>query len=597
MKSKSWLKNFIVRLVLCSTLLFTSMWACSQPVARFSGTTLSGCAPILVHFTDESTGNPNYWKWDLGNGTISYLQNPSVTYFSTGLYSVKLVVKSAAGEDSAVRTNYVMVYAVPVVNFSASQTTSCGPLSVNFSNQSTAGNSWQWDFGDGIFADLQHPAHTYTQTGNYNVSLKVTNSDGCNATLLKQAYISVNEVKALFANSVAARCNPTKITFQNNSSGNGRLQYKWFFGNGDSSVLQHPEYTYPTGGNYTVRLVVKNEFGCEDVFSKNISVENAVSAAFSSNITSACKAPAAIQFSNQSLTGNNYYWNFGDTLSAATANPTHVFTDTGKFTVKLVVRNNNGCLDSLIKRDYIHIQKPFVLFDNLPDSGCVPFTKKLVAIDNGTDSIINYSWNFGDGHTAAAISPTHSYTTPGYYTVSLVTTGLSGCKDTTIVEHAIGAGNKPSPAFTADIRNSCAQTEISFTDESTGGATMWQWDFGDNSQAMEQHPKHIFTDTGFLDVQMIVFNGGCADTVRKHNYVYIKPAIAKLKYDFTCAAPFTFSFSNHSIGAESWQWDFGDGATSTELNPVHTYSDTGLYSVMLTALNQTTGCNFLQTKN
>lgn len=596
MKSTSCLKIFVVRSVLCCTMLCASLLASAQlPVAKFSGTTVSGCAPILVHFTDESTGNPNYWKWDLGNGTISYLQQPSVTYFNPGIYSVKLVVKNAAGEDSVTRTDYVQVYAAPVVNFSASQTSGCNSVFTNFNNQSSSSNGWQWDFGDGIFSTEQNPLHLYTQTGNYNVSLKVMNSDGCAATLLKQAYIQVNTVKAAFSNTAPVRCEPLKISFQDHSTGNGRLQYKWFLGNGDSSVAAQPSLNYVTGGSYTVKLIVQNEFGCSDTATKNINVENAVSAAFSANITKACKAPAHIGFSNQQLSGNNYYWDFGDT-TATGSNPVHVFRDTGSYSVKLIIRNSNGCTDSLTKTGYISIQKPFVSLENLPDSGCAPFTKKLTALTEGTDTVTQYWWIFGDGQTSQAIAPTHTFTNQGYFTVSLVTTGISGCKDTVTIENAIRTGSKPRPAFTADTRVACGQTPINFTDLSTGGATQWQWDFGDQSQAVDQHPMHRFTDTGFLSVQLIAYNGGCADTLRVNKYVYIKPAIAKFKYDFTCAAPFTFLFSNFSIGADTWQWDFGDGTTSTVYNPVHTYQDTGMYSVALTVSNSTTGCSALQTK-
>lgn len=597
MKFKSWLKNFVVIPVLSCALLFISMSAfAQQPVAKFSGTTLSGCAPILVQFTDESTGTPNYWKWDLGNGTISYLQHPSVTYFVPGIYSVKLLVKNVLGQDSIVKANYVQVYASPAVNFNASVTTACNTLTANFTNQSSAGHNWQWDFGDGIFSDVQNPAHTYSQTGNYNVSLKVINSDGCTATLLKRAYISVNNVKAAFANTVSSKCSPKKVSFQNNSTGNGRLVFKWLFGNGDSSVVQNPEYTYAAGGNYTVKLTVQNEFGCEDIISKTITVENPVSADFTADITKACKAPVAIHFTNQLLSGNNYYWDFGDTTFSPTANPVHQYTDTGKYSVKLLVKNNNGCIDSVTKTGYVNIQKPFVSFDNLPDSGCTPFAKKLIASTNGPDSVISYYWSFGDGQTSAVAAPTHVYTSQGYYTVSLVTTGISGCRDTSTMVNAIRAGSKPAAAFTAGSRIGCAQTGINFIDMSTGGATQWQWDFGDNSQAVEQNPKHTFTDTGFLSVQLIAFNGGCSDTLRLDKYVYIKPAVAKFKYDFTCAAPFTFAFHNYSIGADSWQWNFGDGNTSTAVNPIHTYSDTGMYSVSLVTFNQATGCEFLQTK-
>jgi PKD repeat protein len=370
---------------------------------------VAGCTPILVHFTDESTGNPNYWKWDLGNGTISYLQNPSVTYFVPGNYNIKLIVKNAAGRDSLVKTNYVQVFAAPIVDFTASQTNGCNIVSTNFADYSNASQAWQWDFGDGIFSTEQNPAHTYTQTGSYNVSLKAINGEGCALTLVKQAYINVNNVKSNFNFSIPDRCMPTRINFQNNSEGNGRLAYKWLFGNGDSSVLQNPVYTYPSGGTYSVKLIVSNQFGCEDIFTSSITVTNPVSAAFNANITSSCTAPVAIQFTNRVLANNNYTWSFGDTTFSSASNPVHVFNDTGSYTVKLIIRNGNGCIDSLIKTNYISIVKPFVSFDNLPDSGCTGFNKQISVSSNGTDNIINYLWNFGDGATSTVAIRLHGH--------------------------------------------------------------------------------------------------------------------------------------------------------------------------------------------
>ena len=599
MKSKSCNKNYTALSVLISILLFTGIVACAQPVAKFSANTLSGCAPILVQFTDGSAGNPTQWKWDLGNGTISYLQHPSVTYFNPGLYSVKLIVKNTSGEDSLVKTNYVTVYAAPSINFIASQTTGCNMVAANFTDQTNAGsgsiNSWQWDFGDGILSSTQSPVHAYLQIGNYNISLKVGNSNGCVATLLQKAYIKVNGVKANFNNIVSARCTPSKIIFKNISTGNGSIRYKWFFGNGDSSILESPVYTYATGGNYTVKLLVSNEHGCVDSMIKNILVINPVSAAFTSDITTACKAPATVKFTNQVLSGNTYQWSFGDTLASTASNPSHVFQDTGTYTVKLIVRNN-GCVDSVKKTGYIKIQKPFVVFDNLPDSGCSSFTKNITVVVNGSDKVVNYLWDFGDGANSNSISPTHTFTSSGYHTVSLVTTDAVGCRDTSSMTDAIRVNNKPLAKFSADIKYACAQTKIKFTDLSTGGATQWEWDFGDNTQSDEQHPEHIFKDTGFMTVQLIVFNGGCADTVKMEKYIYVKPAVAKFNFNFTCAAPFTYSFKNFSIGADQWVWDFGDGNTSTELNPIHNYSDTGAYSVSLIAFNHTTGCNYYHSK-
>src|SRR5829696_1615625 len=86
--------------------------AYGQLSANFTASpSLSGCSPLVVNFKDSSAGNPTQWKWDLGNGVTSLLQNPSTTYFNPGTYAVKLVVRNASGNaDSIARTNYITVF-------------------------------------------------------------------------------------------------------------------------------------------------------------------------------------------------------------------------------------------------------------------------------------------------------------------------------------------------------------------------------------------------------------------------------------------------------------------------------------------------------
>lgn len=596
MKATSCLKSHIAQWVLISTILFTGTMAQAQLAARFSGTNTSGCAPILARFTDESGGSPNYWKWDLGNGTISYLQNPSVTYFIPGTYTIKLIVKNTSGQDSLVKTDYVQVYAAPVVDFAASQTSGCYSINTQFTDRSTPASAWQWDFGDGIFSNEHNPVHTYSQTGNYNVSLKVINGEGCSLTFVKQSYISVHSANADFGYTIPNRCSPTTVHFQNSSLGNGRLTYRWFFGNGDSSVSKNPVFTYPAGGTYQVKLIVANEFGCIDTLTEMVTVAKPVSARFNADITSSCSAPATVRFTNQDLLHNYYTWDFGDSSFSSLSNPVHVYTDTGSYTVKLIIRNNNGCMDSVTRTNFIRIQKPFVAFENLPDSGCTGMNKRLSVSSAGSDSITAYLWNFGDGVTSTLPSPSHIFYGERYFTITLVTTGASGCLDTSTIENAVHTGYKPAAGFSSDVQEACAQTGIRFTDNTLGRVTQWQWSFGDNGQAFEQNPRHQFSDTGYMAAELIVFNGGCTDTAIRPRYVYIKPSVAKLKVDFTCSNPSQFSFTNLAVGADSWVWNFGDGSTSAERHPVHTYRDTGLYVVSLTTYNNTTGCDGYKTK-
>ena len=223
----------------------------TQVTANFSATPTSGCSPQFVSFTDLSTGNPTQWRWDLGNGTISFLKNPSTTYLTPGQYSITLVIHDANGNsDSITKTQYINIFAIPVANFSATPLSGCIPLTVQFTDLSIASGSsitaWLWDFGDGNTGSTQNPSHTYTSAGNYNVTLRVTTASGCLKTLTKNNYIQVsNAVTASFTNTLPAGCSlPVTINFTNTSTGSGILSYAWNFGDGGTSNAQNPSHVY-----------------------------------------------------------------------------------------------------------------------------------------------------------------------------------------------------------------------------------------------------------------------------------------------------------------------------------------------------------------
>jgi len=159
--------------------------------ANFSASTTSGRAPLNVKFTDKSTGTPTKWKWTFGDGSKSFLQNPTHKYSKAGVYTVSLTVKNAAGSSTVTKTGYIKVVAKPVAAFSASPTSGKSPLNVKFTDTSTGTPSgWKWDFGDGTISTKQNPTHKYSKAGKYTVTLKVTNAAGIN-TATKTEYIKV----------------------------------------------------------------------------------------------------------------------------------------------------------------------------------------------------------------------------------------------------------------------------------------------------------------------------------------------------------------------------------------------------------------------
>jgi PKD repeat protein len=161
------------------------------PVASFSGTPTSGCTPLTVNFTDQSS-DATSWSWDFGDGSTSTLQNPEHVYNSTDTYTVSLTATNTSGSDTNTKTNYITANScpAPVSSFTGTPTSDTVPVTVNFTDQSSDATSWLWDFGDGATATEQNPSHIYSNPRNYTVSLTVTNTYGSD-TETKINYIDV----------------------------------------------------------------------------------------------------------------------------------------------------------------------------------------------------------------------------------------------------------------------------------------------------------------------------------------------------------------------------------------------------------------------
>ena len=668
---------------LCLGTLFVLLTFLSkaQLVAKFKGIPLSGCAPFSVNFTDTSSGNPNYWKWDLGNSTISFLQNPSTVYLNPGVYDVRLIVNNAAGgKDTLLKPGYITVYSKPTSNFNGLPRTGCFPLTVSFNDLSAAGSgtitSWLWNFGDGVTSTLQNPSHTYTAAGNFTVSLNITNSFGCTKNFPQPNYVTINTgVTAAFTNTAPSSCAaPQTINFQNQSTGTGTLSYQWFYGDGGTSSGIAPPYTYTAPGSYLVQLVVTNSTGCTDTFTNpnpiiigtvnadftvppntcvgtalsiiNTSAPTPVSAAWSFgdgttstvlnpvktyntpgtyNITlvsdfggcqvtrvhpitvfakpvtvfvgaprTACSAPLIVNFTNNTSGTVTTEWLFGDGGTSTNVNPLHTYLAAGNYTVTLITTNSNGCSDTLIKTDYINIQPPVATINNLPQQGCAPLSWTFGSTVTSVDPIVSYQWDFGNGATSTLQNP--SYTFPaGDYDIQLVVTTSGGCTDTVKIIQGIKAAVKPTPNFSATPTDVCAMLPVQFLDLSTGVVTNWHWDFGDGNTSTDPNPNHSYEDTGLFTIILIVSNNGCADTLIITDYIHVKPPIAIFNVASNCSNKYTRTFTDQSIGADSWSWNFGDGNTSSSQNPVHTYASVGTFTVTLTVVNFSTGCDYTKT--
>jgi gliding motility-associated-like protein len=200
--------------------------------------------------------------------------------------------------------------------------------------------------------------------------------------------------------------------------------------------------------------------------------------------------------------------------------------------------------------------------------------------------VVSYSWSFGNGGTSTAISPTVTYTEQGTYTVRLTVTTASGCSETYSLPEAVSVGVKPVANFSATPREVCAYQGVTFTNLGSG-ANAWEWDFGDGTKSVVQNPVHLYSDTGTFTVKLIANNNGCVESMTIPRYITIKPPVARFDYQTTCSNKLFLAFKDMSLGATSWEWDFGDGSKSTDPSPSHTFPRFGTYPVKLTVRNDT----------
>lgn len=565
-----------------------------NPVANFTADVTSGCAPLTVRFTDQSTGNPTAWNWEFSNGTLSSARNPVITFSTPGTYSVRLVVQSPTGIGQIERIDYITVNPSPTANFVANLTLACLPATIRFTDQSTSGagviTNWSWDFGDGNVSFVQNPSHTYTSTGFYTVTLRVTSNTGCTAVRTRTSYIRVvGNIAAEFNFTPPITCRPPyNVQFQNQSNGPGTITYNWNFGNGQTSTAANPVAVFNAPGTYNVTLNGQSDLGCTGSIQKTITI-NSASTDFIPPGDICLGVP--VTFQNNStpapITSN---WTFGDGTSSGQVNPTKTYFTPGVYEVKLVNRYES-CIDSATHTITVN-GNPGVNFVADDSSFCsAPATVQFTDLTPGA---VDWSWSFGDGATSTEQNPTHTYTNLANYTVTLIATTASGCRDT-MVKSAYIRLREP------DIRinvpdGGCVPFRFQpvATIDSPEPIVSYSWDLGVPGAVFNvlNPPPYTYTTPGNYDISLTITTAsGCTKTVTIPNGIRTGtlPTVGFTVQPLEACASDTFQFTNNSVGTPGaeiiWHWDFGDGNTSGDFSPTHVFEDTGRLFVVLTVSN------------
>lgn len=300
----------------------------------------------------------------------------------------------------------------PVVDFAVSPLAGGRPLQVAFTNLTPSPplpllTFWAWDFGDGGMATAKDPVHTYETPGTFTVTLTARNAHGSHVAT-KTNYITVAAVPlADFSVGPVFGPAPLLVSFTNQSRF-GAEAWWWYFGDGGSSLAQHPQHAYDLPGVYTVSLVASNVHGVNTVARTNLVRVSAVApvARFTQDRTYGC-APLTVNFTDQSAHAPAaWQWNFGDGSAGAQQHPAHTYQAAGRYLVSLSASNAAGT-DTLTSTQYVTVLETpaasalAVLNLGLDEGAGVTAHDATTNLNHGT--LVGASWTPA-GHAGAAVS-------------------------------------------------------------------------------------------------------------------------------------------------------------------------------------------------
>ena len=576
----------------------------SPPIANFNIDSSFGCAPKTITITDLSTSDNviTSWEWDFGDGNTQIgPNNPSHIYTDTGTYNISLVVTDNLGCTDTLDPGVDVILGQSFnVNFSSTPPTACKIDPIFFTNLTDTlfinNVQWVWNFGDGGVDNTFEPEYQYGDTGFFNVSLNAIHN-GCSSDTTIDSIVRIFPPIALFTTSFDC-INLFNVEFQDNSI--GPETWLWSI-NGDSIFDDTTTYTFPDTGVYNIVLYVENlTHGCEDSITQSITiVDPTINFTYDDSI--GCP-PFNVNFTDLSTDAIGWNWNFGDGGTSNAKNPSHNYTSTGIFDVQLVITSINGCTDTILKPQIINVLSNTPNFTANDTSGCRPFNVDFTDLSSSLGgSITNWLWNFGDGNTSTSQNPSNIYSAVGNFTVSLQITDSTGCTGSfTRPLYISSTGpipqfNNPSPI--------CINNPVNFNSTSIslgGNITNWLWDFGDGNTSILENPIHSYSTTGNFDVSLYILDdNGCDSTLIELNTINIDSLTVDFTADSTVGTctPFIVNFQGlANPNPIAWEWDLGNGQTSSVQNPILIYNTIGTFDIQLIVENAS-GCRDTIVKN
>ncbi|MFK7807356.1 MAG: PKD domain-containing protein, partial [Saprospiraceae bacterium] len=501
----------------------------SQINCDFTHTSVTGCGSFGVDFCDMSTSTAGpivSWSWNMEISAFS-VECPSTVFSQPGIYTVCLTVTDSEGNTcTTCKDDLVQVYNLPNPEFEVDITQGCTPLEVTYTDLSEGTDGeivdWFWGLGGScgsVIGNGTNPVATctYSIPGSYNISLIVTDDNGCVNTINKISYINVApqpEINVSAVDSFGCTA-PHDITFVNDGDVTN-VTYVWNFGNSQSfEGPVPPPITYDAPGAYDVTVIATDQVtSCTDTLILQDYVTIGYPASFSFTPENGCE-DLLVSFTDESaFAAQSVLWDFGDGNTSSDANPNHIYTEAGCYTVQLT-RLVDGCTSVAVSENCINVDpEPDVFYVNDTLAACtLPHVVNFAGISN---TAVEWSWNFGDGNTSDQQFPTHTYESFGEYPIVLTVTNAFGCTNDTLINTVRII--ELEGLLADEFIDGCVPLNVTLQEDATTASpiTSWMWEATSGTNIFtsnEENPTFSIIDTGVYDVTLVIENSlGCIDT-------------------------------------------------------------------------------------
>ncbi len=554
-------------------------------------------------------------RWTFGDNTPPVTGN-QVSQFHTylnGTYNICLKITSARGcIDSFCKT--VTINPVPTCSatFIANQNIA-NPYAFLFNSSGSQATSpdviirrkWEFDINDTLGGNLISVAHVFNHAGSYNVKLTIYTQNGCSSTYTQFVNVVDTNCRANFLYNTTPAS--SLFTFSSTSSGAGSpiTSHYWNFGDSTHATTMNPTHIYQHPGTYNVCLTIATASGCQSTKCYTIVVQGTSTCHASIQLASNPKTGLPVIFDSRNSTATQpdtiyqRLWSFGDGsgLSGNVPLPSHVYTTSGSYIVRLIIVSTSGC------RDTAYLTIPVV--PNTPQCHAAFSDSALNHLayfysgnsyTSNQDSIIERRWTFGDGTSMAGnvVNPIHQYAQNGTYTVCLRIISSSGCRDS--ICKAVVVGNTIPVCTSYFTYTNSTQNTVVFNSTSSytspGDSIIHRyWNFGDNIAlgANIPNPVHTYAASGIYNVCLTIITAKGCQNIYCKSITIVAPPRCKAIFKYVKLNQNTIKFNSASSITDPTdsivqrKWTFGDGSSISPnvVSPVKTYVFAGLYNVCL----------------